>query len=269
MPKRRPLAVVMRIVLLVLCAGCTHSPPTGGSEQASNPVVVFAAASMSSAMEDLRRQFTRETGIDVQTNYASSAVLAQQIVHGADADLFVSADIPWADYVDQDGRVAERRNLFGNRLVVIVPGDSKLAVSRLTDLTAPEVERLAMADPKAAPAGRYARRALEKTRLWDALKSKVAAAEDVRTALTYVETGAADAGIVYATDAAISRKVRVAFAVPADPDDPIVYPVVLLAQAREKPAARRFWEYVQSLPATGLFERYGFVVSAHDAASRD
>ena len=139
-------------------------------------------------------QFTKDTGVAVQTSYAASSTLAQQIVHGAEADLFLSADTKWADYLAEKGQVVRQQDLLGNRLVIVVPADSKIEVKRPDDLLAAGIEHLALGEPQSVPAGIYARQALTKLGLWDQLKAKVVSADDVRDALAYVETGSAEAG---------------------------------------------------------------------------
>jgi molybdate transport system substrate-binding protein len=223
-------------------------------------IVVYAAASLANALDELRSQFARAESIDVQPSYASSALLAQQIANGADADLYISADEKWADYLAERKLVGERRDLLGNRLVVIVPADSPLRITKLEDLATPSIEHLALGDPQSVPAGQYARQALTKAGVWQQVRERVVAAEDVRHALTYVETGAAEAGIVYATDAALSKKTKVAIRIPADLSEPIRYPLVLLKNAADQQAAAEFYRYLVSPAAAKIFEKHGFVV---------
>ncbi len=223
-------------------------------------VTVFAAASTTNALDEIKAAFTKSTGAEVRTSYAASSVLAQQIENGADADLFISADAAWADHVEGKMPVAKRRNLLGNRLVIVVPSESKLRLAKPEDLVSDQVEHLALGDPDAVPAGKYARQALAKLGIWEKLKGKVASAEDVRHALTYVETGAAEAGIVYATDAAISKKVRVAVEIPADLTDPVRYPLVLFKRDAGSLSAEALYDYLGSPEASKVFEKYGFVV---------
>ena len=189
---------------------------------------MFAAASTTNALDEIKAQFTKDTGVAVETNYAASSTLAQQIVHGAEADLFISADTKWADYLAKKDQVVRQQDLLGNRLVIVVPADSQIAVKKPADLLAAGIEHLALGEPQSVPAGIYAKQALTKLGLWDQLKAKVVSAEDVRHALAYVETGAAEAGIVYATDAAISKKVKVAAEIPEKLTGPVRYPLVLL-----------------------------------------
>ena len=151
--------------------------------------------------------------------------------------MFLSADQQWADELARKNLVAKRHDLLGNRLVVVIPADSALRLTTLSDLAADNIEHLAIGDPRGVPAGKYAKQALTKLGLWQRLKGKAVSAEDVRHALVYVESGAAEAGIVYSTDAAISKKVKVACEVPLDLTEPIRYPVILLKHAERQKAA--------------------------------
>ena len=199
-----------------------------------------------------------------RTSCASSAVLAQQVLHGADADILISADEASADLLAKQSLVAETKLFLGNRLVVVVPSDSLLEIRRPADLAAVKIavkiDRLALGDPDSVPAGAYAKKALVKLGLWDKLKTKVAAAGDVRQALAYVETGAAAAGIVYATDAAVSKKVRVACEIPEDLTGPVRYPFVLLKHGAESAAANAFYRFLLSPEAAAVYRKHGFTV---------
>jgi molybdate transport system substrate-binding protein len=228
------------------------------------PLVVFAAASTSNAIGEIKRRFSEASGVQVQTSYGSSAVLARQIQNGADADVFLSADVASVDYLVKQGLVARQRTLLANRLVVILPSDSTAKVNKLEDLLVASVEHLALGDPQSVPAGKYAKHALEKLGLWQRLRPKVAAAADVRGALAFVETGAAEAGIVYATDAAISKKVKVACTIPEQLTGPIRYPVVLLKRAENRPAARSFCQYLTESESRKVFRKYGFIPVCED-----
>ena len=190
-------------------------------------------------------------------SFGGSNDLARQIRAGAPAEVFVSASAERMDEVQRAGlvRAADRVDLLSNRLVVVVPAGATVAPATAEDLT--RVRRLALGDPQAVPAGIYARQWLEKRGLWERVRDRVVPTLDVRAALAAVESGNADAGIVYRTDAAISRRVRVAFEVPADEAPRIVYPAALLAGARG-PAARAFFEHLRSPEAREVFERLGF-----------
>jgi molybdate transport system substrate-binding protein len=258
--KWRRLAIAA--LVWFIAAAVAMGPPRlwAAGEAPQQPIVVFAAASTTNAIGQIKRQFTEATGQPVQAGYGSSAALAQQIVNSAGADVFLSADVAWADYLAQRGLVARRRNLLANRLVVVVSRDSVLKVEKPEDLLAEGIRHLALGDPRSVPAGKYARQALEKLGLWERLRPKVAAAGDVRGALAYVETGAAEAAVVYATDAAVSKKVKVALAIPPKLSDPIRYPLVLLKQAEGHSGAKSFYRFLCEPEAGKVFGRYGFIL---------
>jgi len=247
-------------VALCLVGQCGLAPLGAAAPAPGGSVLVLAAASTTNVIDEIRQDFNKATGNDVRASYAASSTLAQQIVHGADADIFLSADQKWANFLGEKGVIAQRRDLLANRLVVIVPQDSPLKLAKLEDLATAPVEHLALGDPAAVPAGRYAKQAFTKLGVWEQLQGKVAVAEDVRHALTYVETGAVEAGIVFSTDAAISKKVRVAVEVPLDLTEPIRYRVALLTHGRGRPAAEAFYQHLQSPAAAAIFKKYGFTV---------
>ncbi|MGO8752617.1 MAG: molybdate ABC transporter substrate-binding protein [Thermoguttaceae bacterium] len=241
--------------------------PAGAAVKAKESVLVFAAASTTNALNEINAQFTKDSGVVVQTSYAGSSTLAQQILHGAEADLFLSADTKWADYLAKKDQVVRQQDLLGNRLVIVVPADSKTEVKKPEDLLDPGIEHLALAEPQSVPAGIYAKQALTKLGLWDQLKPKVVSAADVRRALGYVETGSAEAGIVYATDAAVSKNVRVVAEIPEKLTGPVRYPVVLLKHGENSDAAQLYWRHLSSPVAAKVFQKYGFtVVSTIQAA---
>ena len=242
----------------------------GIADSARKPVTLFAAASAAGALDEVREEFKRETGVEVEASYAASSTLAQQIAYGARADLFVSANTDWADFLDQDSNVPvkQRRDLLGNRLVIIVPADSQLSLHRPRDLLDTAVQRLALADYTAVPAGIYAKQALTGLGLWEQLEGKIVSGADVRQTLAYVETGAAEAGLVYATDAAASAKVKIVAEIPAEFTEPIHYPIVLFRQKQGNPRAEWFYRYLNSPEAARVFRKHGFTVHT-DSQSGD
>ncbi len=211
------------------------------------------------AVEEVGKEFTRQTGVAVVVTPAASSTLAKQIDNGDDADLFLSADEQWADYLEKCGHVAGRRDLLGNRLVVVVPAGDVTEISDLHNLRGEHFQRIALGREE-VPAGAYARQALKKAGVWDAIEKGVLEGGDVRAVLTYVERGEVDAGFVYATDAKASSKVRVAYEVPADLHEPIRYPLVRLKRDHENPAATRFYEFLGDDEARHRFESAGFSV---------
>jgi molybdate transport system substrate-binding protein len=250
---------------VILAAGCDAPPadvsPTGEPSASQRAVLVFGAASTTDALGEACAAFTADTGIATTTSFASSAALAQQILHGAEAQVFLSANVQWVERIAEQGLVAERVDLLGNRLVVIAPADSALQLQSLAELPAASIRRLALADPAAVPAGIYARQTLEYHGVWSDLAARVVAGADVRQALAYVEQGAAEVGIVYATDAALSDGVRVVLKIDPPEQNPIVYPLVLLKSGHGS-AAGALFAYLQSPAAFAIFQRYGFTVHA-------
>ncbi len=226
-------------------------------------VTVFAAASLTDTLKQIGDAYRRDTGKTVVFSFAASSALARQIEASSGADVFVSADTDWMDYLDSRGLIAHasRVNLLGNRLVLIAPADSRSALVAKPhfDLAGALGEgRLALADPAGVPAGRYAKAALTALGVWDAVAGKTVPAENVRMALAYVARGEAPLGIVYATDANAESKVRVVTVFPDDAYPRIVYPAALTKEA--KPEARVFLAYLSSARAKVIFNKAGFLV---------
>lgn len=227
------------------------------------PLLVFAAASLTNALDELGTAYTRDTGRPVKFSYAASSTLARQIEAGAKADVFFSADIQWMEYLEKRGLIkpGSRTNLLGNRLVLIAPADSaiRLKVAPGFDLAgALGAGRLAMGDPDAVPAGKYARSALTALGVWDAVAGRIVRADSVRTALAYVDRGEAPLGIVYETDARIDKKVRVVDHFPADSHPPIVYPFALTTSSAN--GADAFAAYLGGPAGRASFGKYGFLI---------
>ena len=241
------------VAVLAGLVACPRALPGAVGEE----VVVFAAASLADALREIAAGFEARTGHRVVLSLGGSNDLARQIRAGAPARVFVSASAERMDEVQGAGlvRAADRVDLLSNRLVVVVPAAARAAPATAEELAG--VGTLALGDPEAVPAGIYARQWLERRGLWERLRGRVVPTLDVRAALAAVESGNADAGIVYRTDAAISRRVRVALEVPADEAPRIVYPAALLGDA-PGPAARAFYEHLRSPAARLVFERLGF-----------
>nr|AYM52359.1 molybdenum ABC transporter periplasmic molybdate-binding protein [Hyalangium minutum] len=227
--------------------------------QAAEKVLVFAAASTTDAVQELGKAFTKEQGHTVEFAFGGSNDLARQAVAGAPADVFLSADLAKMDQVEKAGllQAGTRVELLSNRLVVVVPVGSKLKVASGAELKG--VKRLALADPAAVPAGLYAKAWLEKAGVWKEVEPRVVPTLDVRAALAAVEAGRVDAAVVYATDAALSKRVRVAFTVPEADGPRVVYPVAALSKGKASEAGRAFVRFLQGETARSVFERYGFI----------
>ena len=224
-------------------------------------LMVAAAASLTNAFTDIGKAYEKATpGTRVLFNFASSGQLLQQISRGAPVDVFATADLETMDRAEKQRLIvhSSRVNFAANRLALIVPGDSKLEISKLQDLTSPQVQRIALGTPDSVPAGRYAKAALEKAGLWQDLTPKFIFTQNVRQSLDYVFRGEVDAGFVYATDAAVSPvKVRTAVDVPLE--NPIVYPIAAVKGFGNLDRALEFIAFVRSEAGQALLMKYGFL----------
>ena len=229
-------------------------------------VMVFAAASLTDSLKEIAATYERMSGDKIVFNFAASSLLERQIEEEAPADVFFSADEAKMDALEKKGLIlAEtRRSRLSNSLVIVVATDGGPAIHSGAELAGQNVRRVALADPKAVPAGIYAKAYLQKIGAWTAVEPKVIPTENVRAALAAVESGDVEAGIVYKTDAAISKRVKVACEVPASEGPPISYPVAELKNAKEPAAARKFLNYLNSSEAGRTFERFGFGLRISD-----
>jgi molybdate transport system substrate-binding protein len=233
-----------------------------GAAAAQGPVV-FAASSLRNALDEVAALYNARTGVRVTISYAGSSALARQIEAGAPADVFISADLAWMDYLDRKGLVqtATRRNLLGNRLVLVAPVRQpqtlKIEPGFAIGLALGD-GRIALAGPDSVPAGKYAKAAFEKLGVWDQISGRVAAAANVRAALALVARGEAPLGVVYETDARAEPAVMVAGVFPDGTHPPIVYPVAAMQDARQ--GALPFIEFLAGADAGAIFEKYGFAV---------
>jgi len=247
----------------VLLAALLWLLPGWAPAREPDRVMVFAAASLTETMQEIATQYARERGARVVFSLAASMTLARQIELSAGADIFVSADAESMDYLEQRNRIAKasRRNLLANRLVLIAPSSSNIALEIAPRVRIAEAlmgGRLAMANVESVPAGRYGKAALMTLGVWESVAGRLAQGDDVRTALSYVARGEAPLGIVYATDARVEPNVRVVGTFPESSHPPIVYPAALTAEAA--PQAAQFLAYLQSPQAAAVFERAGFTV---------
>jgi molybdate transport system substrate-binding protein len=223
---------------------------------------VFAAASLTDAMHEISDAYEKGGGDHILLNLGASSTLARQIQEGAPADLFLSADEAKMDSLEKGKHLltGTRKSVLSNTLVVVVPNDSTLKISSMKDLAAPNIRAIALAEPQTVPAGIYAKEHLRKLGLWSKVIDRVVPTENVRAALAAVESGNVDAGIVYKTDAQISKKVRVAYEVPRAEGPVISYPFAALAESKQPEAARKFLAYLESPEALAVFRKYGFLI---------
>ncbi len=229
-------------------------------------ITVFAAASLGDALQEVGDAYQHDTGQRAVFSFAASSALARQIEASAGADIYISADIDWMDYLDKKGLIAKgtRVDLLGNQLVLIAPAESKIALSIKPNFDLAGAlggGRLALADPGSVPAGKYAKAALTALGVWDSISGNIVPAENVRVALAYVARGEAPLGVVYQTDAKAEPKVRVVDVFPAHLYPPIIYPAALTKDA--KPEARAFLRYLSGPRARAIFLKDGFVPLGH------
>jgi molybdate transport system substrate-binding protein len=234
----------------------------GPAPAAAAEVTVFAAASLKEALDTQATRFQADTGNKVVVSYAASNTLAKQIEAGAPADLFISADLDWMDYLEQRGQIvsASRVNLLRNTLVLVAPAASPAALRIAPGFGLAAVlgsNKLAMANPDAVPAGKYGKTALESLGVWGGVEKQVVRAENVRAALALVARGEAAFGIVYRTDALAEKGVRIVDTFPASSHPAIVYPAARIAD-RDSAAAKALLDYLGSAAARGIWEGYGF-----------
>ena len=243
---------------LLACLAGAH---TFAAEEDKASITVFAAASLTNAMQDLGDAFTKDTSIPVRFSFAASSALARQIENGSRADMFFSADLEWMEYLQTRKLIdaATRHDVLGNQLVLIAPADSKvrLKIEPHFALAATLGKgRLATGDPDSVPVGRYAHEALVNLGVWDEVSARLVRADSVRSALAFVDRGEAALGIVYATDALIDKNVRVVDTFPADSHMAIIYPVALTVGAKSD--AAKFLAYIRGPAGDIAFRHYGF-----------
>ena len=239
-------AMALVLPLLTACA------------QPDDEVLVFAAASLADAMNEIGERFEEETGTRVVFSFGGSQALAQQIASGAPADVFVAAGRPPVDFLSSRGAVDLVEDAVVHNELVVAVKEGSAALGSMADLGGPAVRRVAIADPGLAPAGIYGREALRRLGLWEALRPALVFGADVRAALAYLESGNVDAAVVYATDAREAPGVRALDIVPRDSYTPIAYPAAVIEGSDNRGAALEFVRFLKSAAARRIFERHGF-----------
>jgi molybdate transport system substrate-binding protein len=223
---------------------------------------VSAAASLTDALQEIAPAYEKAGGDTILFNFGASSTLARQIQEGAPVDLFISADEAKMNQLQVLGLIVKesRRSILSNTLVIILPSDTLLSIRSPKDLAGPDVHTIAVAEPQSVPAGLYAREYLRKLGIWDKIALKIVPADNVRATLATVASGNADAGIVYKTDALISKAVRIAYEVSEAEGPNISYPAAVIADSKLKTQAQRFLDYLQSPAAKRVFRKYSFIV---------
>jgi len=253
-------SVIAALLLVAMPVGVVQAQKTD-----ITTTTVFAAASLKTALDAAKAGYQTSTGNKIVVSYAASSALAKQIEHGAPADIFISADLDWMNYVEKANLIKNetRINLLGNRLVLIAPKSStaSLKIEPGFGLAAALGDnRLAMANYESVPAGKYGAAALQKLGVWDDVKPKVASAANVRSALALVAEGEAPFGIVYETDAAAEPKVKIVGVFPEDTHPPIIYPIAVTASTQNALAAEAFIKYLKSPEGQDAFTKQGFTI---------
>lgn len=237
--------------------------PTPSTAQSNVNLLVSAAASLKEVLEEIQPIYQKsKPNINITYNFGASGALQQQIEQGAPADIFISAAIRQVDALEQKGLLVSgtRSNLANNRLVLIVPNNTT-GVTSFFHLADAKVRRIAMGEPRSVPAGQYAEQVLKKLGIFDRVQSKLVFANNVRQVLASVESGNADAGLVYATDARISNQVKVVVAADEEYHSPIIYPMAVIKSSRNVPAAKEFLEFLSGQQAKAVLKKHGFIVS--------
>ena len=255
------------LVAFMLVAGCGGSsqPKAPKAMEVSKPIElnISAAVSLKDALAEIQTNYQKKMPhVKLLYNLGASGSLQKQIEQGAPADIFVSAAPKQMDELAEKNLLnkATRKNLVENKLVLIVPKNATLSLSKYEELQKDEVEQISIGETKVVPAGQYAEQVLKKMAIWDKVQSKLVFAKDVRTVLTYVETGNVSAGIVYKTDAASSTKVKIAATAPDGTHAPIIYPAAVLAGSKNAKAAEEFLAYMAGPEGKTVFEKYGFTM---------
>lgn len=277
----------MSLGLALVLAGCggstsTTDTSTGAEQTTSTPaasgesssagntdpqetvdLTISAAASLTDAMKEIETNYElANPNIELNFNFGASGALQQQIEQGAPADIFVSAATKNMNALVDENLIAsgDQKNLLQNSLVAIVPADGTNTVASETDLTSDSIKTVAIGIPESVPAGTYAKEALTNAKLWDELESKLVQGKDVRQVLQYVETGNADAGFVYKTDALTSDQVKIAFEVDKNNYTPANYPIGIIEGTKHRTEAEQFYAYLQTPEVLDIFAKYGFTI---------
>lgn len=259
-------SIVMGLMAVgLLVGGCGGAEKQEAAKPAPAPVElqVSAAASMTDAMKEIGTAYEKANpNVKVVFNFGASGALQQAIEQGAPADLFISAAQKQMDTLDKGGLIAagSRRDLLENKVVLIVPKDSKLNLTKFEDVLKDEVKKIGLGEPKGVPVGQYAEEIFTKLGILDQVKAKAVYGSNVRQVLSWVDTGEVDAGIVYATDAAVSQGNKVIAEAPAGSHQPVIYPLGIIKSTKQMDAAQAFATYLAGADAKKVFEKFGFAV---------
>lgn len=256
--KKITLTAILAL-LFIIVTGCSNTPKAQEQTGGAVNLTIAAAASLQDALNELADTYsTQKPDVTIAYNFASSGTLQKQIEEGAPVDLFLSAGQKQMDAVAEKGLIdaTTRKDILGNDLVLIVPDTSK--ITKFEELTGTGITQISIGTPETVPAGKYAKETLVSLNLWDKLEPKLVQAKDVRTVLTYVESGNVDAGLVYKSDAMAGKNIKVVASAPADSHQPIVYPMAVIKSTKYPEQAKAFADFLTSQEAAAIFEKYGF-----------
>jgi molybdate transport system substrate-binding protein len=239
-------------------AGCSDT--SADKEEKKTKLTISAAVSLSDALEEIKEIYEKDHPADITFQFGGSGTLAQQIRQGAPVDAFISANEEWMDALEKEKRIipATRKNIAANKMVMVAGKNSHLGYRTPGDIAAKEIGRIAIGNPETVPAGKYAKDILQHLNKWDEWEKKLILAKDVRQVLAYVETGNADIGFVYASDAQASEKIQVLAVVDESLHEAIMYPAAVLANTKHEKEAEAFLNFLRTETAGNIFERYGF-----------
>ncbi|WP_240377491.1 molybdate ABC transporter substrate-binding protein [Bacillus piscicola] len=256
--------IALLLGMTVFMTGCGNGEENGARQDQemddSASLTISAAASMTDALDEVQELYEETHDTVLTFNFAGSGKLAQQIQQGAPVDVFISANQEWMDRLEEEELVAvdTRTDVTGNSIVLIAGKDSDLAYDSISDIKVGKLDQIAIGNPESVPAGKYAKQSLQAVDIWDSAEKAVVLAKDVRQVLTYVETGNAEIGFVYHSDALSSDKVQVLTKAEMETHDPIIYPAAVTTDSEQQEAAGEFIEFLQGEEAQAIFEKYGF-----------
>ncbi|KKO53096.1 molybdate ABC transporter substrate-binding protein [Paenibacillus sp. DMB20] len=263
-------ALILAFAMVLLVSGCgakqesaLHNGSTAPSSNETVELTISAAASLTDALKEIQKAYeSKAETVKLNFSFGASGALQQQIEQGAPADLFLSAAtknmkaLVDQELIDKD----KQKTLLTNELVVVIPKDAETTIGSMNELTKAGIKNIAIGIPESVPAGSYAKEALTNAELWDDLQAKIVQGKDVRQVLQYVETGNADAGFVYKTDALTSQAVKIAFAIDPQSYAPVEYPIGIVKATKHSKEAEDFYAYLQSQESLDVFAKYGFSI---------
>ena len=257
------LILISLLAMGVIISGCGGEKKEAAKTAAPVELHVSAAASMTDAMKELTDDYQKKNpDVKLVFNFAASGELQQAIEQGAPVDIFISAAKKQMDALDKGGFLAEgtRKDLLENKVVLIVPKDSKVALAKFEDVLKDDVKKIGLGEPKGVPVGQYSEEIFGKLGILDQVKGKSVYGSNVRQVLSWVDTGEVDAGVVYATDAAISKGNKVICTAPEGSHKPVIYPMAIIKSTKQAEAAKAFTDYMAGADGKKIFEKYGFAV---------